>query len=208
MKESQTVQVTQYPSQFLPKTSFSNDTNLPNLAEVYYLYYDGCIDRHSGFNKTDPQRWKAFKGRLQFCLQTVEANFETSTKSTIVASEANIEWYETTKFNETAFCTKVESEKEDFCVSESVMESLSIQLNSIFNVTMFFNPSSRETITYNSEWGPILTHDIFGDSRETTAVCDVKRGRSGGQNPNPFELVGLYGFEMRIQNVANSLTNA
>ncbi|KAF2179178.1 hypothetical protein K469DRAFT_694882 [Zopfia rhizophila CBS 207.26] len=28
----------------MPTTSVSNGTNLPNLAEIYYLYYDVCID--------------------------------------------------------------------------------------------------------------------------------------------------------------------
>lgn len=208
MKENQSAQSTQYPSQPLPKTSVSNDTNLPNLAEIYYLYYDGCIDRLSGGNKTDPQRWKAFKGRLQFCLQTVEASHEFSTNTTIVASEANLAWYKTTKFNETAFCTKVESENEDFCVSESLMESLSMQLNSIFNVTALFNYSNGDTIRYNSEWGPILTHDVFGSPGETMPICGMKRGSSNGHNPDPNERTGLYGFERRIQTVADSLTTA
>jgi hypothetical protein len=202
----------QIPPPSLLKTSAKEDTNLPDLAEIYYLYYDVCVDRPSEFNKADRKYWKAFKGRFQFCLQTLSSERpDASTSPQIMYDKADLDWYKTTKFNETAFCTKVESEKEDFCVSESVMESLSTQLNSFFNATAFFNDSNRETIRYSSEYGPILTHDIFGGTRDTMPFCGTmfsSRPANGWSNPDPYGHYGLPGFSDRLRSVADSLNFA
>jgi hypothetical protein len=204
MKEDQT-------SLSVPKTSSSNGTNLPNLAEIYSLYYDRCVDRGSSIDTTDPRGWKAFKGRLQFCVQTMNASYASGRDPTpkILHQDPNLHWYTTTKRKETAFCTKIEQEKDDFCVAESVMLSLSSQLNSVFNVTALFNASDSQGIRYSSEWGTILAHDSLGEYKEVPRLCTKQQRRgSAGQNPNPFSRHGLYGFEERLGSVATTLTNA
>lgn len=195
MKEGQT------SPNSLPKTSAMNGTNLPDLSEIYYLFYDICVDQQSVFNKTDIKRWKAFKGRFQFCVHVMESDttHHSGTRQTVIGTKENLTWYKTNQFNETSFCTKVESEKEDFCVSESLMESLSTQMSSMFNVTAFFNDSNRDTIIYSSEWGPILTHDIFAGIRDTEPFCP--------EEPNPQLHVyhQLGGFASRLDSVGASL---
>ncbi|CAO2647371.1 Nn.00g082930.m01.CDS01 [Neocucurbitaria sp. VM-36] len=190
-------------------TSASDGTNLPNLAEIYYLHNDVCIDRESEFDKTDPGRWRALKGQFQFCVQKQEAETSNGGFSTtkLLSSTTSLDWYRTTKYDNSAFCTKVESEMEDFCVAESVIDSLSIQMSSIFNTTASFSDMNRTDITYNSEWGPRLTRAVFGEGSDTEPSCPVKTQRSGGQNPNPFVLIGEYGFQSLLGDIAHSLSD-
>ena len=162
----------------MPTTSVSNGTNLPNIAEIYYLYYDVCRDRDSMFDKRDPGRWTALKGQFQFCVQHIpqiwynrlNANSE-ARYSTALNSSTNLNWYRTTKNHTAAFCTRVDSEEEDFCVGESVMESLGLKMSSIFNTTTIFTDLNLTDITYSAKWGPKLVDDILGARDSTSFPC-------------------------------------
>lgn len=183
-------------------TSVSNGTDLPSLAEIYYFFYDVCVDKESGFNKSNSRPWRAFEGRFQFCIQNHTASTtETQlSSSTIHNSTASLEWYKTNKNNESAFCTKVDSEKEDFCVGESLMESLSIQINSVFNTSADFSDLNRTNINYSTDWGPMLTPAVFG------AACPTEqRKRSwGGPIDNPTA-EDRFGFT--LERIARSLSD-
>ncbi|KAF2995327.1 hypothetical protein E8E13_001031 [Curvularia kusanoi] len=152
-----------------PATSISDGTNLPNLAEVYYLFYDPCVDS-AGVDKSNMTHWRAYKGRFQFCIQTLKAISDSASKDgltkdgttmTLINSAANLDWNQATRGNYSAFCTKVDGEEEDFCVSEALMQSLASHMSSIFNTTAIFNDSDLRDIQYSSEWGPLLTGPIY-----------------------------------------------
>ncbi|KAF2123016.1 hypothetical protein BDV96DRAFT_639567 [Lophiotrema nucula] len=198
-----------------PATSVSDGTNLPNLAEIYYLYYNVCNDRASAFNKSDPTRWTAFRGQFQLCVQSQEANTtETrASNTTLLNSTANLDWYKTTKHDESAFCTKVKGEKEDFCVAESVMQSLSFQMLSIFNTTATYSDMNRSDIRYSTEWGPRLAQPVLGDLEREPGdppYCPslVKLSSRSWGGVDPYIKVGEYGFGTTLSGIAHSLSDA
>ena len=194
----------------MPTTSVSDGTNLANLAEVYFLYYDVCRGRNSGFDKKDPGRWVAIRGQFQFCVQELNATSKIMydiDKETIIRSTTNLDWNETSKNNTAAFCTKVDGEKEDFCVGESAMERLALEMSSVFNTTADFSDLNRTDIVYSAEWVPYLTEDVFADDDDTSPSCPVEQAsRSGRQKRNPFETGGEDGFYRNLVKVADALS--
>lgn len=204
----------QSASTSMPATSTSDGTTLPSLAEIYQLYYDVCVDRGSGFNQSNPKHWKAIKGQIQFCVQKLESNTYkdgvTSTK--VLERKTNLDWYKTTKQNQSTFCTKVESEETDFCVSEMVMQSISHQLTPIFNATAYFSHENRTDIMYSSEWARGLTRSVFGGSIDTVPWCPRSKisqlPNSGGQTPDKLVVNAVDGLYKRLNDIAQSLSHA
>ncbi|KAF2179179.1 hypothetical protein K469DRAFT_320237 [Zopfia rhizophila CBS 207.26] len=88
------------------------------------------------------------------------------------------------------------------------MESLSIQMSSIFNTSAFFSNMNRTDIRYSNEWGPRLTSAVFGGDSDTAPDCPVERRGNGWQNPNPYVLIREYGFQTTLAGIANSLSDA
>lgn len=167
-----------------------------------------CHHRGSQFNKKDPKRWQAHKIQFQFCIHNLTSQkFDNGLSETFQdGSETRLDWYKTTKYNESAFCTKVDSEPDDFCVGESLMESLSHQMSYIFNATVYFSDENRTDLRYSSEWGPRLTPDIFGLDLQ---ICSFETGHPYnymGMNPDPFE--GPSGNLSGPDGIARSLSNA
>ena len=189
-------------------TSVSDGTNLPNLAEIYYLYYDVCVDRESGFDKSNLKPWTALRGQFQFCVQQQEADTSVNqfTKSKLLNSTTDLDWYKTIKNNTTAFCTKVEGEKDDFCIAESVMQGLSIQMGSIFNTSATFSDMNRTDIEYSTEWGPRLARAIFGGTSDTEPLCPVEQKGNGWGSV--IVQIGEYGFQKTLAGIAHSLSDA
>jgi hypothetical protein len=175
-----------------PATSVSNGTNLPNLAEIYYLFYDPCADPNA-FNKSNITHWKAYKGTFQFCIQTLNASkVSTSnngaTTMTLINSRVDLNWNATTRDGGSTFCTIVNGEETEFCVSEPLMKKLAIHINRIFNATADFSESDHSNDIYNTEWGPLLIKQLY-------KYC--------GDSHSAF----IWGFQDTLEGVTHSLTN-
>lgn len=194
----------------MPTTSISDGTNLPSLAEVYLLYYDVCKGRTGGFQTKEPKRWTALKGQFQFCIKEEEAvaTTEDFVKMGTRSMTTNLNWYKTMKNSTSAFCTKVKSEKEDFCVSESIMEYLSLEMSKIYNTKASFHDMNRTDMVYGSEMTPPLTRPVFGGSRDTEPLCPKpKQSSGGGQNEDPNVYIGENGFRRTLEGVAMHLSS-
>jgi hypothetical protein len=174
-----------------PATSVSDGTTLPNLAEVYYLFYDGCADSDV-MDKSNITLWKAYKGKFQFCIQTLNASTklgnEIGTNMFLMDSTADLNWKPAIRDNSSAFCTSVHGENKDFCVSEPFMQRLAFHMNLIFNTTAIFSNPNRSDILYSSEWGPLLVEQLY---------------RYCGRSDIPFSK----GFPEALEGIAHSLTN-
>jgi hypothetical protein len=191
-----------------PKTSADSNTNLPDLFNVYYMFNNACIDRLSQSSSLDPTSWKAYKGRLQFCVQTLDTDqfagsMQPNTK--VVAAQTGLSWLQAVRSNETAFCTKVDGESDEYCVEESLMQSISMQMGYMFDASATIDASDRSTIVYSSELAAVLLKEVLGETWQGSPLCDSKRG-SGGQNPNPFFYYAIQGFRLRLERIGNSLT--
>jgi hypothetical protein len=192
----------------MPKTSAESNTNLPDLFNVYYIFNDGCIDRLSSAKGLDPMSWKAYKGRLQFCIQTLETSrfaesLDMNTK--VITAQTGLSWVETVRFNETAFCARVDGENDEYCVGESLMRSISVQMGYMFDASATIDPSDRSTIIYSSEFAAVLLQEVLGESWNGSPLCESRRG-AAGQNPDPFFRYALQGFRLRLESIGNSLT--
>ena len=174
------------------------------------MYNKGCIDNLSGSNGLDSASWRAYIGRMQFCVHTLKTNKlgPMSDPTTIVtATKTDLNWSRTTRFNETAFCTRIENEPDEFCVGESLIESISMQMAYMFDATAVIDPSDRSTIIYSSEFAAVLLKEVMGETWKGSPLCDMRRA-AGGQNPNPFTYEGLQGFRLRLERMGGSLTHA
>ncbi|KAF2731982.1 hypothetical protein EJ04DRAFT_352610 [Polyplosphaeria fusca] len=163
-----------------PPTSASDGANLPALAEVYYLFYDSCVDRDI-FDLSNTTFWKAYKGTFQFCAQTINATTaspydDTFTSTmTLIDSTTNLKWTQKTQYgNISHFCTALDGEEEDFCVSEPFMQRLAFQMNLMFNSTAIFRNANRTDIRYSSEWGPLLADLVYENGCDPIFTHDIK----------------------------------
>ncbi|KAF2648545.1 hypothetical protein K491DRAFT_241619 [Lophiostoma macrostomum CBS 122681] len=199
----------QNASTSMPPTSAADGTNLPSLAEIYYLYYDTCRDGSSSnaaLSKSDATRWSAFQGSYQICMQTQSSTTSPTqfSDSTLLSSSTALNWYQTTKYNESAFCTKVEDEADDFCVAESVMQELSRQMGDVFNISAQFDRPDRSDIKYSSEWGPYLADAVLGAPCPDPVATRSRRSWGGG---NPYD-APLARFKSSLDGIASSLSDA
>ncbi|KAF2635300.1 hypothetical protein P280DRAFT_473857, partial [Massarina eburnea CBS 473.64] len=202
-----------------PATSVSNGTSLPNLAEIYYLYYDACKDGPSAFNKSDPTRWQALKGHLQFCINRLDSttsgpSLYSDTK--LLSSTADLNWYTTNKANSgRTLCTKIEGENDEFCVAESFMESLSKQISGIFNTTAYFSDTNLSDIKYSTALGKTLAKTVFGCTTtatrqenkrvsQSTTPRDTSRRSWGGPHE---EITGQIGFDRLLAEISQTLSD-
>lgn len=178
-----------------PPSSVREGTNLPSLAEIYFLYYDTKADP-GGFDQANRTNWRAFRGTFQLCIQTLNATQSSSrsghagVEMTLVQSTANIQWDKTTKFNTSAFCTRPKGESEDFCISDQYMQKLAFHMNRVFNATASFDGSDHNKFRYSSEWGPYLVKPIYHD-----------------EMVNMHNFDRIWPFQDMLEGVAFSLTN-
>lgn len=176
-------------------TSNNSNSNLPDIAQTYLLYYDPCEDIGEGITRYNPYGWKAFKGRLRMCIQTLQSEYNTTMKTEVVASEVDITWEQTEDNGKwPIWCARLKGDAERFCFSRDRIDILPIQLNSVFNVTMsIYGIDGSHEVSYSTDWGPVLVEAVLGP---LVQECNRDPG------------LGFDGFTRIISNVGNSISNS
>jgi hypothetical protein len=78
-----------------PELTLTNsDSNLHDVAHVYFAYQDPYLmkgpDNMSNVSNVSIDSWRALKGTLRLCLQTLNTTRNTSTETTVLESFTNL----------------------------------------------------------------------------------------------------------------------
>jgi hypothetical protein len=178
----------------------------PNvLAQIYVIYFPPCtVTNNSAISaeieawqpmQLDKNNWKAFKGTLELCVQTLTTSVINGTTTTHVASDRidqGFEWLDAS--NTTVFYPTQDLQNSSGRVPYSMGADSMQQLSSAIEYT-FYGMANLEPggdNYWDNEVELSIAQDIYG---EDALVC----------NPDPD--LGISGFGRRLDNVAVSLTN-
>jgi hypothetical protein len=185
-----------------PELQLTNpDSNVDDLAHVYLMYQDPCLMK--GQFDHSKASWRALKGTLRLCLQTLETTRNTSTETTVMESFSNLTWSQSINntgnvptsnaFREYGlWTTSLASTAEDFTIDVHTTELIAGQIATSFNFSASFVPGG-DNYLYGSMFASNFVSEVLGP---TPLVC-----------PNSTEY-GIAGFDKRIANVATGITNA
>jgi hypothetical protein len=189
-------------SLYLPSVTFkynassaetkANDKGLPNLAEVYVVYYPSCNGtlRLSG-NESDAKSWRALKGTFKLCLQTLESNTTDGKTNTTIVNEWTDIFARVKDVEEDMYCAQIGQEPKS-CAGANQWSNYGKQIAEIFNGSASLRQGGDNNIYAESALTLVL--DVLGvDPTGCTSFSSTD---------------GLKGFGMRLNNVATSMTNA
>lgn len=162
----------------------------PNVAEVYVAYYDPCGEGRDLY--ANISLWKAYKGTFNLCLQTMLSNTTDGIMNTTIVNEhtdilkkAKDGW---------SWCGKIDNQGPEYCGDGPIWARFGMQLAQLFNGSASMKSGGDNYVYDESIIQPF--NDILG-SKPT--FCP---------NSSKMEHLGIKGFEMRLNNVATSITNA
>ncbi len=175
-----------------PPTSTSNTTNLANIAEVFYLYYDPCLDTSEELedknpidNKRDPRPWIALKGQLQLCIQELEvySSSDGFTSTKVVSAKSDIQWNNLGSDRSTSqYCTHMNSTGQEFCTSELAIAGISRVISHIFNTDASYNTVNISDLYHPTQFGPFLTQYILEANTTSSGLnCSFDSENRSGQ---------------------------
>lgn len=171
------------------------------LAETYILYYPACENKKPENKivtpvRSDPKEWRALKGTMNICLQTLQAKYTNNGMNTTVLKEThNLSWTTKPPVNikgDDLVQTCTEYEGEDYCFWGQYWSQYGRQIGEVFNGTAVLIEYGDDSYD-PADWMITLANDILGSSPSS---CN-------GSKP-----LHLKGFETRFNNVAISITNA
>ncbi|KAF2002616.1 hypothetical protein P154DRAFT_561786 [Amniculicola lignicola CBS 123094] len=161
--------------------------------DVYMAYFSPCNDIDTQY--TMPSQWKAYKGSLEFCIQTLDTVHNSSTQTTVVEEKRNLKW---PKAGEGC----IKQGNDTFCQNGFLGQKFSERFSGAFNgsaalqrnATNPYYPSVSEGIGhyYTGAFSSNFMYDCLG--KNVTACKDDPK-------------LGFAGFERRMSNLANALTN-
>lgn len=190
-----------------------NQNGVPNLTDIYIAYRPQCKGSINMINnKFDLKSWRALKGSLQLCMLTSEATTVDGKFTMTVASQSTAIFKREANGNYCAqineppqMCTDFGNGKvpEIFCfqkeVSNLCMDArswglLGRQITQSFSGTAFLARPGKTELYSEAALG--LTVDILG---KDPIDCSHHSSHNDSE--------ALEGFEMRLRNVAISITN-
>lgn len=180
-----------------PELQLTNpDSNLDDLAHIYLVYQDPC----NGINGVEDFRketYKAFKGTVRLCLQTLRTTHNSSTETVATASHTNLTWVGTSK-EPVSVNSPIDGNwtthlnDEEFVIDYATTLLIGGQLATSLNFSASY-VTGGDNYLYGSIFATSLTSEVIGPD---PLVC-----------PNSTEY-GLKAFDKRLANVAIGLTNA
>lgn len=184
----------------------STTTTVPHngiaaLAETYILYYPACENKKPENEivrpvRSNPKEWRALKGTMNICLQTLQATYtDGGMNTTIIREIQEMNWTPkppVTIKGEDLIQTCAEHNGEEYCFWGQNWSQYGRRISEVFNGTAVLIEDGDDS--YDPEdWMITLANDILGSSPSS---CN-------GSKPLHFK-----GFETRYNNVAISITNA
>lgn len=193
-----------FPSANAGRTNTSRETKpnskgMPNLAEIYVVYWPSCNGTSPlKTARTDPKSWRALKGTLNLCMLTLDANTtDGKMNTTVLDKQINVfepvSGYKDYAANISYYCTPAGQEPRS-CIDGSWWSSYARQLAQTFSGSAYFEPGGDNYVY--SQSALTLAQDVLG-------VDPVSCG-----NLSLTDHEGFKGFDMRLNNVATSMTNA
>lgn len=193
-----------FPSANPARTNTSRETKpnskgMPSLAEVYVVYWPSCNGTTAlKSERTDPKSWRALKGTLNLCMLTLDANTTNGVMNTTVLDRQidvfePVSGYKDNAVNISYYCTPTGQEPRS-CIDGSWWSSYARQLAQTFSGSAYFEPGGDNYVY--SQSAMTLAQDVLG-------VDPVSCG-----NMSLTDHEGFKGFDMRLNNVATSMTNA
>lgn len=189
-----------------PTRNSSATTKVPHngiaaLSETYILYYPACENRKPENEivtpvRSNPKEWRALKGTMTICLQTLRAKYTDGDMNTTVTREIqNLNWTSKPPVDvkgEDLTQTCAEYSGEEYCFWGRNWSQYGRRIGEVFNGTAVLIEDGDDS--YDPEdWMITLASDVLGSSPSS---CN-------GSKP-----LHLKGFETRFNNVAISITNA
>jgi hypothetical protein len=177
-------------------TRKNDDSDLPDIAQVYLMFYDPCLGAKDPSNNTrqmNVKYWRAFKGRIRLCLQDIEAKFENDLKTTILNSRSNVTWDPEYQYA---------SQQRESTASQNPPFATIEMMGRILSTTFHFAGTYHNDADNNTSWwqwegtsnaAAQMTVDVLGYN-----VSDSCQNRTG---------LGFEGFAGRLNSVATSITN-
>lgn len=169
----------------------SPESNLDDIAHLYLAYQDPCLMKGE-LDKT-MESWKAFKGTVRLCLQTLKTTHNSSTDTSLLKSHTNLTWNPSTgpeSHSNQNWTTTFENE--DFAVDAATLELVGGQIATSFNFSASFMPGG-DNYLYGSMFASNFMSEVLGPD---PLICPNGTG------------FGREAFDKRLGNVATGLTNA
>jgi hypothetical protein len=173
------------------------DGNLPSISDIFVTYYPPCDDQNEARQELDWLRgsfiasnWKAMKGTLSLCLQTLKSEYNTTMETTVVDTHTDVKWKLVSEYQ---VCLAEPFNGENFCVGTSNLRQWSSSLKKSLESAAEIQAGGDNY--YTGQWVPQIVQDILGP---TVASCDPS------QDPG----FGLTAFKRRTNNIAIAMSNA
>jgi hypothetical protein len=189
---------------FQALTNLTNGKMLP-ISDIFMAYYPQCNDQNQTRGDleqwrsqlSDASNWKAFKGTLNLCLQTLSSTYNNTMNTTVTETYKDLTWKSTdpkNTFSQTgAVCLSEPFRGKDYCVGERDLMQWPSSLQRTLEGAAAIHGDWDNY--YTGQWVPNIVADIIGPN---PVMCD----------PNLGPGYGLEGFTRRINNIAIAMTNA
>jgi hypothetical protein len=187
-----------------PFTDLSNltDGKMRPISDIYVAYYPQCnAQGHSRGSydewkkqRTDASNWKAFKGSLNLCLQTLSSTFNNTMNTTVIDTHRALTWKpKIGRDGVDSVCLSQPFQGNDYCVGGKDLGQWPSSIQRTWEGAAAMQADWDNY--YTGQWVPNIVADIIGPN---PVICD----------PNLGPGYGLEGFIRRINNMAVSMTNA
>ncbi|KAF2027807.1 hypothetical protein EK21DRAFT_114443 [Setomelanomma holmii] len=177
--------------------SLTPDDSLSPVAEVYVAYHPPCDDDNfpwEAFHEKQPgikdlSRWKAFKGTLRMCIQTISSKSALQIQESgygwksdglsiwVKKSQTDLKWIAsgTQKQGEGQFCLPEPNQGDTFCIGDSDLLQWSALLDQTWNGAGYFCEGCDDYYTGYMRTGtdespPVKVHGTTWINQQYVAV--------------------------------------
>ena len=187
------------------KTLEDTFQTVPDIARIYLYFYDPCI---GGLNMScsspgssndsqsmisNPRNWRALKGTLSICIQTLDTSYYERTFTRVHAiPDTTWKYHTVVGSGWTSEGAYRSTGPEKMCVGSEVFNAAANTLQKTFKISANLAPCKASA--FFTEWAPQLVVDTLGHH---PSVCTT----------NPGDSSALTGFAGRLQNISISMTN-
>ncbi|KAH3917227.1 hypothetical protein HBI56_120650 [Parastagonospora nodorum] len=177
------------------------DGHLPPVSDIYTAYFPACNAEKKqptpaewSERLREAANWKALKGSLNLCLQTLSSEYNNTMKTRIIDTKNDLQWAaQDPRDEDTTICLSEPYNGDSFCVGAKDLWRWSSALDRTLEGAAMIAEDYDNY--YSGQWVPNIVGDILGP---TPATCD----------PNLESNYGVEGFKRRIDNIAIAMSNA
>jgi hypothetical protein len=194
-----------YKNPFGYSTTNTTDDRMSDMVNVFTLFHDPCLQsgREGWDYAYNASTFRAFKGTLRLCVQTLDSTFNNTMNTTVVMTHDDLVWQKTnvtymvdSQVHEGPhkLCTSLGVDKQLHCVEEiGFLQEVGWQILHQFNSSGKIGVPSGDAYLDGNQWTQNLLSDVLGLA---PTECSNETG------------IGMEGFKARIENMAIAMTNA